>query len=89
MTGEPLDELERQRAELYARLAGTGDFRPGSVSETWRRCGALAQWQSSGLLTHWFRVRPPGAPRGGLHVSVRSIFTFGSDILVCSWRGCG
>src|SRR5260370_33886375 len=39
MTEEPLDELERQRAELYARLAGTGDFRPGSVSETWRRCG--------------------------------------------------
>ena len=27
-----------------------------------RRGGALAQWQSSGLLTHWFRVRPPGAP---------------------------
>jgi hypothetical protein len=39
MTEEPLDELGRQRAELYARLAGTGDFRPGSVSETWRRCG--------------------------------------------------
>ena len=38
MTEEPLDELERQRAELYTRLAGTGDFRPGSVSETWRRC---------------------------------------------------
>ena len=29
-----------------------------------RRGGALAQWQSSGLLTHWFRVRPPGAPPG-------------------------
>ncbi len=39
MTEEPLDEMERHRAELYARLAGTGDFRPGSVSETWRRCG--------------------------------------------------
>jgi hypothetical protein len=39
MTEEPLDELERHRLELYARLAGTGDFRPGSVSETWRRCG--------------------------------------------------
>ena len=25
--------------ELYALLAGTGDFRPGSVNETWRRCG--------------------------------------------------
>jgi len=39
MTEEPLGELERQRTELYARLAGTGDFRPGSVNETWRRCG--------------------------------------------------
>jgi hypothetical protein len=39
MTEEPLGELERQRAELYARLAGTGDFRPGSFNETWRRCG--------------------------------------------------
>jgi hypothetical protein len=39
MPEEPLDELERHRAELYAQLAGTGDFRPGSVNETWRRCG--------------------------------------------------
>ena len=36
---EPLDELERQRDRLYEQLAGTGDFRPGSVSETYRRCG--------------------------------------------------
>ena len=28
----------------------------------------LAQWQSSGLLTRWFRVRPPG---GALRVPVR------------------
>lgn len=39
MIEQPLEELERQRADLYARLAGTGDFRPGSVNETWRRCG--------------------------------------------------
>ena len=39
MTGGPLDDLEQRRAELYAQLAGTGDFRPGSVNETWRRCG--------------------------------------------------
>jgi hypothetical protein len=36
---EPLDELERRRDRLYEQLAGTGDFRPGSVSETYRRCG--------------------------------------------------
>jgi len=39
MPEEPIDELERHRAELYVRLAETGDFRPGSVNETWRRCG--------------------------------------------------
>jgi hypothetical protein len=39
MPEEPLEELERHRAELYARLAETGDFRPGSVNETLRRCG--------------------------------------------------
>lgn len=34
-----LPELEAQRAELLARLAELGDFRRGSVSENWRRCG--------------------------------------------------
>jgi hypothetical protein len=34
-----LPELEAQRAELYARLAEVGDFRRGSVSENYRRCG--------------------------------------------------
>jgi len=41
MPPEPLDELERRRDQLYEQLAGTGDFRPGSVSETYRRCGKL------------------------------------------------
>jgi hypothetical protein len=34
-----LPELETRRAELYARLAGLGDLRRGSVSENYRRCG--------------------------------------------------
>jgi hypothetical protein len=34
-----LDDLTRERAELYARLAALGDFRRGTVSETYRRCG--------------------------------------------------
>src|SRR5664279_2346157 len=34
-----LPELEAQRADLYARLAELGDFRRGSVSENYRRCG--------------------------------------------------
>jgi hypothetical protein len=35
----PLDDLERQRAQLYDELAATGDFRRGSISENYRRCG--------------------------------------------------
>jgi hypothetical protein len=32
-------ELEARRARLFERLAAVGDFRRGSVSENWRRCG--------------------------------------------------
>jgi hypothetical protein len=39
MTEPSLPELEQQRAQLYARLAATGDFRPGSLNPTYRRCG--------------------------------------------------
>lgn len=39
MTDTPLARLERQRDELYAQMAGLGDFRRGSVNETFRRCG--------------------------------------------------
>jgi hypothetical protein len=34
-----LTELEAERERLYALLAAVGDFRRGSVSENWRRCG--------------------------------------------------
>jgi hypothetical protein len=34
-----LAELEARRASLFERLAVVGDFRRGSVSENWRRCG--------------------------------------------------
>ena len=36
---EPLDELEAERDRLYAQLSAVGDFRRGSVSENYRRCG--------------------------------------------------
>ena len=39
MTDEPLADLEEQRARLFEQLAGLGDFRPGSVNATYRRCG--------------------------------------------------
>lgn len=34
-----LSDLEEQRRRLYEQLAETGDFRRGSVSENYRRCG--------------------------------------------------
>src|SRR5579859_2588118 len=39
MTEPSLSGLEQQRAQLYARLAATGDFRPGSINATYRKCG--------------------------------------------------
>src|SRR5271169_6057586 len=39
MTGPSLPELEAERDRLYAQLAAVGDFRRGSVSENYRRCG--------------------------------------------------
>jgi len=36
---EPLADLEEQRASLFAQLAAVGDFRPGSINVTYRRCG--------------------------------------------------
>ena len=39
MTEPSVSELEQQRAQLYARLAVTGDFRPGSLNATYRKCG--------------------------------------------------
>lgn len=39
MTVPLLAELEARRARLLERLAAVGDFRRGSISENWRRCG--------------------------------------------------
>lgn len=39
MTEPSLPELEALRDRLYAQLAETGDFRRGSVSENYRKCG--------------------------------------------------
>ena len=41
MTGQPLADLEEQRARLFEQLAAVGDFRPGSVNATYRRCGKV------------------------------------------------
>jgi Family of unknown function (DUF6788) len=39
MTEPSLPELEALRNRLYAQLAATGDFRRGSVTENYRKCG--------------------------------------------------
>ena len=39
MDDASLDDLELRREQLYAELAVTGDFRRGSVTENYRRCG--------------------------------------------------
>ena len=39
MTEPSLPGLEADRDRLYAQLSMVGDFRRGSVSENWRRCG--------------------------------------------------
>ena len=39
MSEPSLPELEAERDRLFALLASLGDFRRGTVSENWRRCG--------------------------------------------------
>jgi hypothetical protein len=59
-----LPELEQQRAELLARLAAAGDFRPGSVNATYRRCGkpncACAAQGHRGHGPRWLWTRSAG-----------------------------
>jgi hypothetical protein len=39
MTEPSIPELEAERDRLYAQLSMVGDFRRGSVSENYRKCG--------------------------------------------------
>ena len=39
MSEPSLPELEAERDRLYAQLSAVGDFRRGSVSVNWRKCG--------------------------------------------------
>lgn len=36
---ETLEDLERQKSELYRQLAEFGDFRRGTISANYRKCG--------------------------------------------------
>ncbi|MFV0457603.1 MAG: DUF6788 family protein [Actinomycetales bacterium] len=70
MSDLSLPELEARRAELFAELALTGDFRRGSVSENYRRCGkANCRCAREGERGHgprflWTRAGPAGRTRG-------------------------
>jgi len=64
VTDQPLADLEEQRARLYEQLAATGDFRPGSINATYRRCGkpncACAQEGHPGHGPRWLWTRSVG-----------------------------
>ncbi len=64
MTEPSLPGLEQQRAQLYERLAATGDLRPGSINATYRRCGkpncACARPGHPGHGPRWLWTRSSG-----------------------------
>jgi hypothetical protein len=67
MTEPSLPELEAERDRLYAQLSTVGDFRRGSVSENWRRCGkpncACAAADHRGHGPRFLRTRSAGSRR--------------------------
>lgn len=70
MVDESLVGLEERRAELYRQLSATGDFRRGSITENYRRCGkancACAQpgHPGHGPRYLWTRSVPGGGTKG-------------------------
>lgn len=66
----PLPDLEERRAELYEQIADTGDFRRGSVTTNYRRCGkancacAEAGHPGHGPRHLWTRSGPGGKTKG-------------------------
>ncbi|WP_182359781.1 DUF6788 family protein [Tomitella gaofuii] len=70
MPGPSLEELETRRARLYEQLVQVGDFRRGSVSENYRRCGkrncacARAGHPGHGPRLLWTRSVPGQGTRG-------------------------
>lgn len=65
-----LEQMEQERAGLYEELAATGDFRRGSISENYRRCGkpncacAAPGHPGHGPRQLWTRTGPGGKRRG-------------------------
>ncbi|MHB8274253.1 MAG: DUF6788 family protein [Dermatophilaceae bacterium] len=65
-----LSDLEQQRAQLYAELVDVGDFRRGSITENYRRCGkgncacATPEHPGHGPRQLWTRSVPGGRTKG-------------------------
>ena len=55
---ETLEELEQRRSSLYQQMQALGDFRPGTISVNFRKCGkrgcACAQPKHSGQMKRVF-----------------------------------
>ena len=69
MSEPSLPELEAERDRLFAQLSRVGDFRRGSVSENWRRCGkpncACAAPDHPGHGPRFLWTRSAGPPQDG------------------------
>ena len=65
-----LEQMVAERAWLYEELAASGDFRRGSVSENYRKCGkpncvcAAPGHPGHGPRMLWTRTGPAGKSRG-------------------------
>jgi len=72
MTEPSLPELEAERDRLYAQLSMVGDFRRGSVSENYRKCGkpncACAAPGHRGHGPQWNLTRRAGGRTLTLHL---------------------
>jgi hypothetical protein len=72
-----LPGLEQQRAQLYARLAATGDLRPGSINATYRKCGkpncACARPGHPGHGPRWLWTRSAGGRTRSRQLAVSEV----------------
>ena len=70
MVQPSLPDLEAQRIRLHAEIAEIGDFRRGSVTENYRRCGkancacAAPEHPGHGPRYLWTRSVPGGGTKG-------------------------
>jgi len=70
--GRDLAWLERRRAELFALIAGVGDFRRGALNAVWRKCGkpncACAQPGHRGHGPQWNLTRRVSGKTVNVHL---------------------